>query len=40
MYFLFSRHNITPGQFYRLSHGERTLLNVFCEREIEQMSDR
>ena len=35
LYFLFREKNITPGEFYQKSPGERLLLTAFCQKELE-----
>jgi len=36
LYFLWVRHHLRPGQFWKLPRGERLLLMAFTEQEIEQ----
>lgn len=35
LFYLFTRHHITPSQFYSLPAGERVLINAFAQHEIE-----
>ena len=35
LYFLFREKNITLGEFYQKSPGERLLLTAFCQKELE-----
>lgn len=35
LYYLFSRKNVMPGQFYAMSPGERLILAACAELEIE-----
>ena len=35
LFYLFRRKNILPGQFYRMTPGERLILAALAEAEIE-----
>lgn len=35
MFYLFSRHHILPGDYYRMSEGDKAVLQAFCQKEWE-----
>ncbi len=35
MYYLYRTKNITPGDFYKMSPGEKFILRAFAEKENE-----
>ena len=38
MYYLFCRHNLLPGEYYRLPEGDKAAIRCFAGREIEDIS--
>ncbi len=39
LYYLFTRHQMRPGEIYSLPEGEKALLLAFAEYEIESRKE-
>lgn len=40
MYYLFVKHSLLPGDYYRLPAGEKLVLRAFFEKRLEAFSER
>lgn len=39
LYYLYREHNITPGEWKRMSYGERTILRAFFSQEMDDLRE-
>jgi len=39
MYFLFARHHLLPGDYYRLPAGDKVVLRAFFEQYMDDLKD-